>query len=104
MEKRVELRNTKDDRGTQYETATLGSNGDVRIEGQDPGKGVEVYFGEGLTEYQYVLTVKAADVPALLKALGAKSDVLSALQEQFWDQSQEGLQSFLENNDVPFEF
>ena len=76
----------------------------MRIEGQDPGKGVEVYFGEAPTEYEYVLTEKAADFPALLKALGAKSDMLSALQEQFGDQHQEGLRSFLENNEVPFEF
>jgi len=104
IEKSVVIRDVRDDRGSQCEYATLASYGDARIEGQDLGKGLEAVFGEGLTEYEYVLTVKAVDVAALLNALGAKSDVLSALREQFGDQSQESLQSFLENNDVPFEF
>jgi hypothetical protein len=43
----------------------------VRIEGQDRGKEIEVFFGESLTEYEHVLTIKAADVPTLLDALGA---------------------------------
>jgi hypothetical protein len=54
----------------------------VRIEGQDRGKEIEVFFSEALTEYDCVLTTKAADVTTLLDALGAKSDVLSTLQKQ----------------------
>ncbi len=58
----------------------MAASGDVRIEGQDLGKMIEVFFGQGLTGYEYVLTIKAADVPALIEALGANSDGVSAIQ------------------------
>lgn len=104
MEKSVVLRSSRDKGGSRFLGATLLENGDVRIEGQDLGPGVENVFGQGYTEYEYIMTIRVKNVPALLQALGAKSDVLSALQKYFGDPSTEDPRSFLKNHNIPFEF
>ena len=43
---------------------------------QDRGKEIEVYFGQGLTVYEYVLTIKVVDVPALLDAVIRTSEAI----------------------------
>ena len=104
MEQSVELRRSQDSYGTRYLGAILADNGDVRIEGQDLGSGLQEIFGEGITEYEYIITIRAQDVPALLEALGAKGDVLVALQKLFSDPAAEEPKSFLDKHNVPYEF
>ena len=100
----VVLRHTKDALGSRYLQATLRGNGNVVIEGQDLGKGVEDVFGEGLTEYEFAMTIQAADIPGLLKALEAQGDVLSALQHQFKSHTSTEPGTFLNTHNVPYEF
>ena len=104
MEKSVELRRSQDSYGTRYLGAILTENGDVRIEGQDLGSGLQEIFGEGITEYEYIFTIMAQAVPALLNALGAKGNVLVALQRQFTDPAAEDPKTFLDKHEVPYEF
>jgi hypothetical protein len=104
MNQLVILRQTADELGSRYLQATLAPNGDVAIEGQDLGKGVEGFWGEGLTEYEFAMTIQAVNVPALLAALGAQSNVLSALQEQFESQSDMAAKTFLDAHNIPYEF
>ena len=104
MEKVVVLRQTRDENGTRHLRAVLASNGDVKIKGQDLGVGVEKFFGEGFMEYEYILTIRTADVPVLRDALGASSDVLSALQQHFSNLDVADPRSFLEEYDIRYEF
>ena len=57
------------------------SKGDIVIEGRDFGAGVERIFG--YREYEWVWTIPAASVGALLHALQATGDVLSAHKDDF---------------------
>jgi hypothetical protein len=44
------LRDTRDDRGTQFEAAQL-DNGTPRVTGHHTGPGVRVFFGQAITCY-----------------------------------------------------
>lgn len=102
--KTVTLRNDEDDLGTRYLGAKLTPEGDVWIEGQDLGDGVEKFFGKGIREYEWVWTIVASDVAALLAALGTKAHVLSALKKRFSDENAIHLEPFLQEHGVPYEF
>jgi hypothetical protein len=104
MSKTVVLRDTRDQLGTRYLGATLAANGDVIIEGQDLGAGVEEFFGEGLREYEYVITVRGAEIPALLQALGTETDVLMALQKRFGNGVKTDLATLLKAQNIPYDF
>ena len=97
----VVLRDIDDAQGIRYLEASLSSDGELRIEGQDLGSGVEEIFG--LREYEWVWTVRAHNVPKLLRALGAKSDVLSALSERFTGERADELMPFLDSQGIPYE-
>ena len=103
-EKRVVLRDIRDAGGLRHLSAMIAPNGDVRIEGQDLGRGVEAFWGEGFTEYEYAMTIQAADVPALRAALGEKTNLLAALQKRFSDPAEQDPKSFLEAHAVPYTF
>src|SRR6266849_546325 len=77
----VILRKVNDSDGSRLLKASLNSMGDVIIEGRDYGAGVERVFG--VREYEWAWTIPAASVPALLHALEATSDVLSAISRRF---------------------
>jgi hypothetical protein len=98
---RVVLRNVDDAQGTRHLQVSLKREGDLVIEGQDLGAGVKSALG--VYEYEWAWTIRAADVPLLLDALGATSDVLLALREQFSDDRAADLGSFLESHDIPYE-
>jgi hypothetical protein len=104
MEKSVLLWRYRDSGGFRSLYAVLAENGDVRLEGQDLGPGVEQIFGEGLTEYEYTMTILAQDVPALRRALGDKSDLLQALKEALGDPGMIGPKAFLDEHNIPHEF
>jgi hypothetical protein len=98
---RVVLRKVRDADGTRHLQASLTRDGDVLIEGQDLGAGVERALG--VYEYEWAWTIRAPDVPLLLGALGATSDVLSALREQFSEDRAARLMDFLDSHNIPYE-
>ena len=64
----VVLRRVKDADGSRLLEASLTVDGDLLIEGWDLGDGVERIFG--VREYEWAWTIRAANLPALLSALG----------------------------------
>jgi hypothetical protein len=97
----VILRRIRDADGIQHLEASLNTNGDLVIEGQDLGDGVERALG--VREYEWIWTVRAPHVPDLLQALEAKGDVLTALERRFSGEKAAGLHSFLESSGIPVE-
>jgi hypothetical protein len=97
----VILRKVNDSDGSRLLRASLNSMGDVIIEGRDYGAGVERIFG--VREYEWAWTIPAASVPALLHALEATSDVLSAISRRFSGDHAADLGSFLEANGISAE-
>lgn len=95
----VVLRRVKDADGLRLLEASVTVEGDVRIEGCEFGDGVERVFG--VQEYEWAWTIPAASMPALLRALGAADNVLSALAERFSGDNAASLGSFLETNGIP---
>lgn len=83
MTRRVVLRHSEDAGGLRHLDATVDAAGDLRIEGQDLGPGVERIFGS--REYEWDWVVRAADVPALVRALGGSDgdDVLALLERLY---------------------
>ncbi|MBW0114518.1 hypothetical protein [Pseudonocardia abyssalis] len=80
----VVLRAERDEDGVRHLAARLTAEGDLVVEGQDIGPGVEEFFGEGNTEYEWAHTVRVADLPLLVAALGGApgDDVLALLAER----------------------
>jgi hypothetical protein len=104
-ERRVVLRNTTGPEGLRHLDARVGARGDVVIEGQDLGSGVEEIFGA--REYEWTWTVAAADVPALVRALGGDEgdDVLNLLGALYSDPRHPGIEAFVgRGKSVPAEF
>ena len=94
--KSVVLRNASN----RHLEASIRANGDLVIEGQDLGAEVESFFG--FSEYEWVWTVSAANCDGLLLALGARTDLLSALGERFSGERAADLQSFLESEGIEY--
>jgi hypothetical protein len=82
---RVVLRDTHDDRGTQFEAAQVEDDGTLRVAGHDTGARVSDFFGAAITSYEWVYVVSAGRVTALAQALGAEpgDDVLDALASYY---------------------
>lgn len=97
----VVLRRVKDADGTRFLGASLTADGNIVIEGQDLGDGVERFFG--VREYEWIWTIPAASVPALLAALGVADNPLAALQAQFSGENAALLDPFLEANGISTE-
>jgi len=97
----VILREIEDADGTRRLEASLTPKGEVIIRGRDYGDGVERVFG--VREYEWVWTIPAASVPALLHALEATDDVLAAINRRFSGANAAGLASFLEANSIATE-
>lgn len=96
----VVLREIQDQDGTRRLSAGLEGDGLV-IRGWDYGDGVERFFG--YREYEWVWTVRAQHLPALLSALGAEDDVISALEQRFSGDRSGEIGSFLEEHGIPYE-
>jgi len=98
----VTLRRSEDRDGTRYLGASMVGEGDIRIDGQDLGPGVTAWFGEGITEYEWTWTIRAAAIPRLLTALGepADADPLAALARRFSGDRAADLKSFLDDNEI----
>ena len=72
--RRVVLRDVRDDLGSQSEVAVVEDDGTLRVLGHDQGARVSVFFGPGITSYEWAYVVPAGRVPNLVEALGGGSD------------------------------
>lgn len=97
----VVLRDSEDAEGTRLLEAFLSSDGDILIQGRDYGDGVEKVLG--VREYEWAWTIPAGQVPALLRALEADDDVLSALQRRFSGNDAAHLGQFLDAHGIATE-
>ncbi|MEO3856850.1 hypothetical protein ABGB08_18230 [Acrocarpospora sp. B8E8] len=64
------LRETRGAGGYRFLGAHLTEAGDLVVEGQDLGSGVEDFWGPGLREYERFYTVRAQHLPLLVAELG----------------------------------
>ena len=103
MPEPVTLRHVVDSDGTRELTASLNAAGDVVIDGCDRGDGVERVFGPGNREYEWVWTIRAADVPQLVEALGGNVLVLTALHRDFSGAAAANLKTFLDEKEIRYD-
>lgn len=98
------LSETRDSNGVSVRWVTLNDEGDLLIEGQDLGPGVELFFGAH--EYEFSRTVRAADVPSLRSALHLddEDDLLAALLDRYDGKGTSELEQFVQDAGVPSEF
>ena len=74
----VVLRDTHNDRGTQFEAAQLEDDGTLRVTGHHIGPGVSEFFGDAITSYDWAYVIAPDRVGTLLTLLGGRAgdDVL----------------------------
>lgn len=84
-------------------TADLAADGSLSVEGQDLGKRVEEFWGEGQSEYEWSYTLGPDAVAALKAALGGQ-EVLAALAERFSGDQYSKLRPFMESQGIEFAF
>jgi hypothetical protein len=103
--RRVVLRDTHDDRGTQFEAVQMEDDGTLRVAGHDTGAGVSDVFGTGITSYEWVYVVPSGRVNALARALGAEpgDDVLDALAS-YYQQHGGRISQLLRSPEIAAEF
>lgn len=92
--------------------ASLGAEGELIIQGQDLGQAVESL--SGFREYEWSVTVAAADLPKLRAALAGspilwggllrRPGLLGALQRRFSGEKAGELEAFLKQEGVPYTF
>lgn len=99
--KRIVLREEKSANDYRYLGATLDDNGDLVIEGQDLGDGVQASFG--CREYEWIWRIKAKDLPALERLLPNGANILEKLAQKFSNEQASQLYDFLQANTIPFE-
>ena len=78
---RVILRDTRNERGTQFEAAQIDDDGTLRVTGHHTGPGVSEFFGAAITSYDWAYVIAPGRVGTLLILLGghAGDDVLDRL-------------------------
>lgn len=103
MDETVVMENTRDERGSFYRALRLQDDGSLVIEGQDLGRGVSDFWGDGLSEYEFARTVAPSDV-AQLRAAAALDDsnLLQALKSRFKTTS--ALETFLSDHSIETTF
>ena len=99
---RVTLRDVRDEGGTRHLEACLTAEGDFVFSGQDLGPGVESVFGS--REYEWIWTIRRAQVAAFARALGAtEATLLATIAARFADPRCAEIEPFLESHAIPFE-
>ena len=101
----VTLRKTTDRNGSRYLGASIVEHGDLQIDGQDLGPGVTAWLGEGISEYEWIWTIRMAEIPHLLSSLGepVDTDPLVALARHFSGGRAANLKSFLDGHKIRHE-
>jgi hypothetical protein len=79
--RRVILRDTRNERGTQFEAAQIDDDGTLRVTGHHIGPGVSEFFGAAISSYDWAYVIAPDRVGTLLTLLGgfAGDDVLDRL-------------------------
>ena len=79
--RQVILRDTRNERGTQFEAAQIDDDGTLRVTGHHTGPGVSEFFGAAITSYDWAYVITPDRVRTLLTLLGghAGDDVLDRL-------------------------
>jgi hypothetical protein len=79
--RRVILRDTRNERGTQFEAAQIDDDGTLRVTGHHTGPGVSEFFGAAITSYDWAYVIAPERVGTLLTLMGghAGDDVLDRL-------------------------
>jgi hypothetical protein len=103
--RRLVLRDSRDDQGSQYEVAVLEADGTLRVLGHDQGPRVSAAFGPAITSYEWVYAVPPSRVANLRRAMGGAGDddVLGLLAASY-HQSQGILSTLLRHPEVAAEF
>jgi hypothetical protein len=103
--KRIQLRDTQHDQGTQSESAELDTDGTLRVVGRDAGPKVSDFFGASITRYEWVYVLTREQVSRLRSALGADADddVLAALRA-YYDQQRGQIHDLLTSPQVAANF
>jgi len=99
----ITLRHTKDEDGSRFLGASLSDDGVLTIEGQDLGRGVERFFGDGNVEYEWSWTLPPTSVDALRESLGGGEDILALLAARFSGDAAAQLKSHLDGIGVQYE-
>ena len=78
---RVILRDTRNERGTQFEAAQIDDDGTLHVTGHHTGPGVSEFFGAAISSYDWAYVIAPDRVATLLTLLGghAGDDVLDRL-------------------------
>lgn len=84
--------------------ACIEANGDLRIDGCDAGKLVKRIWGD--YDYEYIITVEAADLNRLYTALKTnETNLLTCLKDRFsGERAFSKAKKFLEAREIPFDF
>jgi hypothetical protein len=79
--RRVVLRDTRNERGTQFEAAQIEDDGTLRMTGHHTGPGVSEFFGAAIASYDRAYVIAPVRVETLLTLLGGHTgdDVLELL-------------------------
>ena len=80
--RRVILRDTRNERGTQFEAAQIDDDdGTLRVTGHHTGPGVSEFFGDAITSYDWAYVIAPDRVGTLFTLLGGRAggDVLDLL-------------------------
>jgi hypothetical protein len=79
--RRVVLRDTRNDRGAQFEAAQLEDDETLRVTGHHTGSGVSEFFGDAITSYDWAYVIAPDRVGTLFNLLGGQTgdDVLNLL-------------------------
>jgi hypothetical protein len=79
--RRVVLRDTRNDRGTQFEAAQIEDDGTLRVTGHHTGPRVSESFGAAITSYDWAYVIAPDRTATLLTLLGGHTsdDVLNLL-------------------------
>ena len=100
----VTLHHDKHGRDVRSVWARMTDDGSLVVEGQDLGPTVEEFWGQGLTEYEWWITVDAADIPRLLELLGEEGDVLDAVAARFSGPEAHFFYRVLREHGIEYEF
>ncbi len=100
----IVLRDIHDEEGVRHLAARFTESGDLVIEGQDLGDGVERFFGEGIREYEWIWTIRRGSLVALARELGVNEGaILEELGRRFSHPSCGELEPFLKEHGIPLE-
>jgi len=94
----VVLRDTGNDRGTQFEAAQLEDDGTLRVTGHHTGPGVSEFFGDAITSYDWAYVIAPDRVGTLFTLLGGHAgddllDLLAVYHDQHGGQINDLLRS-----------